>query len=118
MRDPADREIRLAFWKLHLLHHAAKGPIYGLWMLQELAAHGHRVSPGTLYPILARMEANGWLRSTRGDGAGVRRSYRISPAGRRILARLRRELAELHRELVLGQEPAAPRRPAKGGRSR
>jgi hypothetical protein len=24
-------------------------------MLQKLAEHGHRLSPGTLYPILARM---------------------------------------------------------------
>jgi DNA-binding PadR family transcriptional regulator len=112
MKDPADREIRLAFWKLHVLHHAAQGPIYGLWMLQELAQHGHRISPGTLYPILARMEANGWLRSSLA-GAGVRRSYRITPAGRRILARLRRELAELHRELVLGEGPDVSQRPAK-----
>jgi DNA-binding PadR family transcriptional regulator len=109
MKDPADREIRLAFWKLHILHHAASGPIYGLWMLEELAAHGHRVSPGTLYPILARMEANGWLRSSLDDRSGVRRSYRIAPAGRRVLQTLRREIAELHRELVLGQEPGAPR---------
>jgi hypothetical protein len=31
-----DRELRLGFCKLHILHHAAKRPIYGLWMLQEL----------------------------------------------------------------------------------
>ena len=63
MNDDVDREFRLAFWKIHILHHAAKQPIYGLWMLEELAEHGHRLSPGTLYPILARMEKRGWLRS-------------------------------------------------------
>jgi DNA-binding PadR family transcriptional regulator len=103
MRDPADREIRLAFWKLHILHHAARGPVHGWWMLQELAEHGHRLSPGTLYPLLARMEANGWLRSDRAERAKARRSYRITPAGRRLLRTLRREVAELHREIVLGK---------------
>lgn len=100
MRDPVDREFRLAFWKLHILHHAAEQEVYGLWMIQELAEHGHQVSPGTLYPILARMEERGWLRSTPGDGAKARRSYRATAAGRRLLRQLRGELAELHRELA------------------
>jgi DNA-binding PadR family transcriptional regulator len=105
MRDPADREIRLAFWKLHVLHHADRAPVYGLWMLRELEEHGHRLSPGTLYPMLARMETNGWLRSDAGDGPKARRSYRITPAGRRLLRALREEVTELHREVVLGREP-------------
>lgn len=105
MPSPEDREFRLPFCKLHVLHHAAQGPIYGLWMSRELAAHGHVLSPGTLYPLLARMEKNGWLRSRASGGAKERRNYRITPAGRRLLERLRRELEELYRELVLGEEP-------------
>jgi DNA-binding PadR family transcriptional regulator len=105
MKDPADREFRLAFWKLHILHHADRGAVYGLWMLHELEEHGHRLSPGTLYPLLARMESNGWLRSERGDTPKARRSYRITPAGRRLLHALRAEVTELHREVVLGREP-------------
>ena len=104
--DPVDREIRLAFWKLHILHHAAKGPIYGLWMLEELAEHGHRLSPGTLYPLLARMEGHGWLFSASVHGSPkARREYRITAEGLKLLAQLRREVAELYRELVLGEEP-------------
>lgn len=103
--DPASREFRLAFWKLHVLHHAARTPVYGLWMLRELAAHGHRLSPGTLYPMLARMEANGWLRSTCEGSGKARKSYRITPAGQRLLTQLRAELDELHREVVRGDEP-------------
>lgn len=102
MPDAADREIRLALWKLHILHHAAQGEIYGLWMLNELAGHGHRLSPGTLYPILARMERNGWLKSRAGGGK-TRRGYRITPQGRKLLQKLRREVAELHSELQPGQ---------------
>lgn len=106
MGDPADREIRLALWKLHILHHATRGDVYGLWLLDELAEHGHRVSPGTLYPILIRMERNGWLRSRPASAARGRRNYRITAAGRQLLARLRAEVDELHRELVRGIEPS------------
>lgn len=105
MQAPEDREFRLAFCKLHVLHHAAKGSIYGLWMLAELAEHGHTLSPGTLYPLLARMEKHGWLRSQSRGGAKERKTYRITPSGRKLLKQLRGEVHELHRELVLGQEP-------------
>jgi len=105
MSSPEDREIRLAFCKLHVLYHAAKGPIYGLWMLKELAEHGHMVSPGTLYPLLARMEKNGWLRSRSQGGAKERKDFHITPSGRRLLKQLRGEVEELYRELVLGEEP-------------
>jgi len=105
MSDPVDREIRLALWKLHILHHAERGPVYGLWLLEELAEHGHRLSPGTLYPILERMERNGWLRSKTPERQNSRKNYRITAAGRRILDQLRADVEELHRELVLGIEP-------------
>jgi DNA-binding PadR family transcriptional regulator len=106
MSSSIDREFRLTFWKLHILHHAARRPVYGLWLLEELAAHGHLLSPGTLYPLLARMEARGWLRgSAAGAGLKARRDYRITAEGRKLLDRLRSEVDELHRELVLGEEP-------------
>jgi DNA-binding PadR family transcriptional regulator len=123
MSEPVDREIRLALWKLHILHHATQRPVYGLWLLQELAEHGHRLSPGTLYPILERMERNGWLRSSSVPRANARRNYRTTAAGRRILEALRDDVDELYREVVLGIEPrhgalpAAPR-PARAGRGR
>lgn len=100
MPHPLDREIRLAFWKVHILHHAAQRPIYGLWMLHELAHHGHRVSPGTLYPIFARMERNGWLRSEAAEPANGRRNYVATDEGQRILAILRHEVDELYREVA------------------
>jgi len=57
------REILLAFWKVHILHHAAEDGVVGTWMLGELRHHGYDVSPGTLYPLLKRMERFGWLTS-------------------------------------------------------
>ena len=77
---PADREIRLGIWKIHILHHAAAREVWGKWLLEELAEHGHDLSPGTLYPAIARMEANGWLRRTRAGGhARARQTFRITP---------------------------------------
>lgn len=61
-RKAVSREIFLGLWKIHILHHAAEGGVVGNWMLEELRHHGYEVSPGTLYPILARMEHFGWLR--------------------------------------------------------
>jgi PadR family transcriptional regulator PadR len=104
-RKSINREILLALWKIHILHHAAEGEVVGNWMLEELLEHGYEVSPGTLYPILARMERFGWLRSNRpaGKGSRERRSYRITAEGRRVLAVVRRQVRELRAE-VLGEE--------------
>src|ERR1044071_7723073 len=57
-----EREILLSFWKVHILHHAGEQPLHGQWMIVELRRHGYEISPGTLYPLLHRMERLGWLR--------------------------------------------------------
>src|SRR6202795_1029649 len=73
--------------RLHVLHHAAEGPIFGLGMMEELARHGYRISPGSLYPLLQRLEKKGYLRSTeRRNGKSLRRLYRATPLGRKALA--------------------------------
>lgn len=101
-----EREFLLAFWKLHILHHAEKGKVVGLWMIRELRRHGYEVSPGTLYPLLARMEQRGWLRSRQDAEGGprARKDYTLTSAGRAVLAELRHQVEELHREVVLGEE--------------
>ncbi|RJO66573.1 MAG: PadR family transcriptional regulator [Myxococcales bacterium] len=96
-----EREILLAFWKIHILHHAAETPVYGQWMLNELRRHGYDVSPGTLYPLLQRMERHGWLVSERDKAAGPkgRINYRITEYGREVLAVVRKQLDELRGEV-------------------
>jgi len=129
MRDPVEREFLLAFWKIHILHHAAEPDgVYGHWMLEELHRHGYRISPGTLYPILARMAARGWLRATQADRSKGARVYRLTPDGRRVLARLRAALGELYgdagrvrpvgRARDGGRAVVSPRRPLTATRSR
>lgn len=94
------REILLSFWKIHILHHAMDGPVVGQWMLQELRHHGYDVSPGTLYPLLHRMERLGWLQSEvdAAGGAKARRSFYATQKGKEILAVVLRQLAELTAE--------------------
>ena len=96
------REILLAFWKVHILHHAAEGPVYGQWMMAELRRHGYEISPGTLYPLLQRMERYGWLQRKRSKDAGprARKNYNLTRAGRTVLGLVREQVEEMHREVV------------------
>jgi PadR family transcriptional regulator PadR len=105
-----EREFLLAFWKLHILHHAGEEPVVGQWVMRELRRHGYEVSPGTLYPLLARMEERGWLLSSSDPNGGLRarREYGLTRKGRSVLALLRRQLEELYREVVLGEGEDVP----------
>jgi PadR family transcriptional regulator PadR len=96
------REILLSFWKVHILHHASEGAIHGQWIITELRRHGYEISPGTLYPLLERMERNGWLKCRRAaeGGARARKDYRLTPEGRKVLALVREQLEELYQEVV------------------
>jgi DNA-binding PadR family transcriptional regulator len=91
--------------RLHILHHAAEEEIHGAWITQELGSHGYDISPGTLYPTLHRLEADGLLTSRQQvvDGR-TRRMYRATAAGKEALTQDRKALAELARQ-VLGADP-------------
>ncbi len=89
--------------RLHVLHQASARPLYGLAMIEELARHGYRLSPGTLYPILHGLEKKGHLRSTeRRLGRTARRMYRITPSGRRALECAKQKVFELFGEMFFG----------------
>ena len=105
-----NREILLSFWKVHILHHADSDAVHGQWILTELRRHGYDLSPGTLYPLLTRMNRLGWLncKTAPGGGRRARKDYRLTPAGRRILALIRAQVRELYEEVVLeGEKKAA-----------
>src|SRR5579872_3987715 len=109
MRDPIAREFLLAFWKIHILHHAADSRgVYGQWMLEELSHHGYRLSPGTLYPILARMAQRGWLRASEPKRSKDARVYRLTPRGHEVLDQLRHSLDELYSEIGARSARHAP----------
>jgi DNA-binding PadR family transcriptional regulator len=96
----SDQELYSGMIRLHILHHAARGPVFGMWIIKELGRHGHRLSPGTLYPVLHGLERKGYLRSSeKREGRQVRRLYRVTPAGRRALEAAKVKVRELFGEL-------------------
>lgn len=98
------QELLSGLIRLHVLHHAAEEPLYGQWMIGELARHGYRISPGTLYPMLHAMERKGYLRSRmQGTGRRARRLYRATPKGRKALALAKDRVRELFGELIEGR---------------
>ncbi len=98
MRDGT--ELFAGLIPLHTLHHAGEKPVYGLWIIEELSRHGYKLSPGTLYPRLHRLEQRGLLRSgSQRAGQSMRRVYEIRPEGRCALADARPRVKKLFAEL-------------------
>jgi PadR family transcriptional regulator, regulatory protein PadR len=101
-----DPDLYAGLIRLHILHHAAEEPIFGLGIIRELGRHGYRLSPGTLYPLLKGLERKGYLRSwEERHGRLKRRLYRATPIGRRALTSARKKVRELFGELF---EEAGP----------
>jgi PadR family transcriptional regulator PadR len=96
-----DKELYGGLIRLHILYHAAREPIFGLSIIEELARHGYKLSPGTLYPLLQELERKGYLRSSQElEGGRIRRVYRATPQGRRALRDGKQRVKELFRELL------------------
>ncbi|MCZ7648614.1 MAG: PadR family transcriptional regulator [Planctomycetota bacterium] len=94
------QELLAGLIRLHILHHAAQEEIFGLGIIEELRRHGYELSPGTLYPMLHKMEERGYLVSReRRKGKQARRVYRATAAGRRALAQAKVKVKELFAEL-------------------
>jgi DNA-binding PadR family transcriptional regulator len=97
------RDFTRAAVQVHLMHHACEGDVHGAALIEELARHGYRLSPGTVYPMLHRLEAAGLLASREVLVQGrQRRVYRATPEGRKAFAACRRAVRELAEE-VLGR---------------
>jgi len=110
---PADalRSFFGGFVRLHILYHAAKEPIWGVEIMEELRRHGYNLSPGTVYPILHQLSERGYLTCRQRVVAGRRRKeYTITPAGRRLLSQARDKLRELVGELLEDRDRMAESR--------
>ena len=95
------RDFFLGFIKVHILHHAAEDPVYGLALIDELRRHGYDLSPGTLYPVLHGLERAGYLTRTERNVAGkVRKYYCITDGGRAALMDARVKIRELVDEVL------------------
>ncbi len=85
--------------RLYLLKLLAEGPKHGYELIRLLENRFlglYAPSAGTIYPRLARLEAEGLVTHA---AAGGRKVYEITEAGRTELAQRAGELAELEREI-------------------
>ena len=101
-------QIHQALWqglaRLLVLHQASQGPIYGGRLSKYLREKGYAISPGSLYPLLHLQEKAGLLQSRLRVYKGrVRKYYEITPQGHLCLAEVRREVADLVREVILAE---------------
>jgi PadR family transcriptional regulator PadR len=93
------RELLFGLIRIHVLVHASHEPIFGVAMMEELAHHGYRIGPGTLYPLLHGLERSGLLKSAlKNVGGHSRRVYKITSAGRKALDKARDKVDEMHHE--------------------
>lgn len=97
------------FVRLHILYHADKESICGADMMEELGRHGYHIGPGTMYPILHGLEMAGYLKCKSAIVNGKqRKNYRITPAGRAVLADAREKLRELVSEVIDDRDKRHP----------
>jgi PadR family transcriptional regulator PadR len=95
------KQLGVDFIELHILHHASEGPVYGLWMLEELGRHGYRLNASQLYPKLHRLERQGLLKERDQVVNGrVRKYYRLTASGRRYWSGQKKRLIELAGEAL------------------
>lgn len=95
------RELFLGFIRIHILYHASLQPVYGLELIRELKSHGYHIGPGTMYPVLSKLEQSGFLVSKKITVAGkVRKYYEITAAGTEVLKKAQAKIQELASEVL------------------
>ena len=99
-----DRDLYGGLVRMHVLHHANEGAVYGHEMIEELRRHGYEIGAGTMYPLLHKLELKGYLVSQRQKRNGrYRRIYQITKQGRKVLAVARKRVKELFGEMFEDQ---------------
>ena len=71
----------------HVLLSLADGEKHGYAILKEVAARTDDkvvLSTGTLYGIIKRLLADGWIRESALGSTERRRAYRLTPLGRKV----------------------------------
>lgn len=105
MQERIIRKLFLGFIHIHILHHASEQPVYGKWLMEELATHGYEISPGTLYPMLGQMEKMGLLvLEKRNVGGKLRKYYQTTLLGNCTLMEARGHVEALYNELMVSND--------------
>lgn len=99
------KQLRVDFVELHILHHAEEQDLYGLWMIEELGEHGYKLNASQLYPKFHKLEREGLLKRFERVVNGKRRKYyRATAAGRRYFRQQKKKLMELAGEALSAAE--------------
>lgn len=95
------REFFSGFVKIHVLYHTGDRPFYGQELKEELEEHGYSISYGSLYPLLHKLCAGGYLtREDKTIDGKVRKYYSLTETGREVLEEARQKLRELAMEVL------------------
>ncbi|MDX9807476.1 MAG: helix-turn-helix transcriptional regulator [Acholeplasma sp.] len=94
------KKLYLGFLNVHILYHASKEPIYGVWMIEELNHHGYHVGPSHIYPMLRDLTKENLLSMTEKLEHGkIRKYYTITALGLEVLKELKQRARELSKEV-------------------
>ncbi len=105
------------FVRLHVLYHAAREPVFGVEMMEELARHGYHIGPGTMYPIFHQLEEAGYLTAhAEVVGGKQRKYYRATPEGIAAMEEAKKKLRELVKEVLHDDPPTPSLRSGQGSR--
>ena len=93
--QPLDRELKKGSAELLILSLVESRPRHGYEigkLIEERSQGTLRFQVASLYPLLYRLEARGWIQGRWVEKTGQRRRrfYRLTPAGRKVLALQRR----------------------------
>ena len=108
---PADGDLLQGTLDLLILKTIAIGPAHGHTIAHAIARQSEavlQVEHGSLYPALHRLEDRGWISSFWGTSENNRRArfYRLTPSGRRQLARQTTRWEQLVRAINRVLRPA------------
>jgi len=116
MPNNFDHYLPLSPATLHILLSLAGKDLHGYGIMQEIARHSdgkYKVGPGTLYDNLQKLIDREWVQepgNRKSDDDPRRRYYRLTAAGRGVLAAETARLAGVVREARSRLQMAKPRR--------
>ena len=101
-----DKELLKGTTETLVLAVLTQTPCHGYQLVERVRARSEgafELGEGTLYPLLYKLEAKGWIegRWEAGSGRRRRRVYRITPRGRKQLADRTKQWQELVRAMAL-----------------
>ena len=99
------KELVAASAEALILSLLARGESYGYAIIQEVRARSEdhlKWTDGMLYPVLHRLEKNGWIKSrwVKMENGRKRKYYSLKNDGQAALAEQREQWLKVHRVLV------------------